>query len=75
MYSSIWGEATTTGDRHFRRPEAAENKTFATENKLFSAALDLFSAVSGCQKKINRWNFYAFQLLDLLDLISWWCIC
>jgi hypothetical protein len=24
--------------RHFRRPEAAENKPFAAENKLFSAA-------------------------------------
>jgi hypothetical protein len=39
---------------HFRRPEAAENKAFATENKLFSAALALFSAVPGRQKKISE---------------------
>jgi hypothetical protein len=32
--------------KHFRRPDAAENKPFAAENKLFSAA-------SGRQKK-NR---------------------
>jgi hypothetical protein len=36
--------------RHFRRPEAAENKPFAAENKLFSAAKGLFSAASGRQK-------------------------
>jgi hypothetical protein len=36
--------------RHFRRPEAAENKPFAAENKLFSAAKSLFSAASSRQK-------------------------
>lgn len=36
---------------HFRRPEIAESKAFATENKLFSTILGLFSAVSGRQKK------------------------
>jgi hypothetical protein len=37
--------------RHFRRPEAAENKPFAAENNLISAAKGLFSAASGRQKK------------------------
>jgi hypothetical protein len=37
--------------RHFRLPEAAENKSFAAENKLFSTVLGLFSVVSGRQKK------------------------
>jgi hypothetical protein len=36
--------------RHFRRPEAAENKPFTAENKLFSAAKGLISAASGRQK-------------------------
>jgi hypothetical protein len=37
--------------RHFRRPEAIENKTFAAENNLFSVAKRLFSAAAGRQKK------------------------
>jgi hypothetical protein len=50
--------------RHFRRPEAAENKPFAAENKLFSAAKGLFSAVSGRQKKQaeNKALFSAVRL-------------
>jgi hypothetical protein len=40
--------------RHFRRPEAAENKPLPAENKLFSAANGLFSAASGRQKKLTE---------------------
>jgi hypothetical protein len=36
--------------RHFRWPDAAENKPFAAENSLFSAAKGLFSAAPGRQK-------------------------
>jgi hypothetical protein len=36
--------------RHFRRPDAVENKHFAVENRQFSAAKGLFSAASGRQK-------------------------
>jgi hypothetical protein len=46
-----WGGWHYKRHRHFRRPEAAENKAFAAENKLFSAVLGLFSVVSGRQKK------------------------
>jgi hypothetical protein len=44
--------------RHFRRPEAAENKPFAAENKLFSAANGLFSAASGRQKNRPKISLY-----------------
>jgi hypothetical protein len=44
--------------RHFRRPEATENKPFAAENKLFSAAKGLFSAMSGRQKNRPKIRLY-----------------
>jgi hypothetical protein len=47
-----WGGWHYKRHRHFRRPEAAENKAFAAENKLFSAAKGLFSAASGRQKNL-----------------------
>jgi hypothetical protein len=47
--------------RHFRRPEAAENKPFAAENKLFSAAKGLFSAVSGRQKNRPKIRLYFWR--------------
>jgi hypothetical protein len=44
--------------RHFRRPDAAENKPFAAENRQFSVTKGLFSAASGRQKNRPKIRLY-----------------